>query len=141
VLTDRHLVFALGSGSIYRTGEIPILQARVEVFKRPQDFMESLLFGHEDSPSAHRLEGAGSAAATFIDELEEATQKLQRLGVVAAEAPAETSPAAGGMLVSLRVPDDMHQLVTLLERLGELHASGVIDDTEFARCKRQLLGE
>lgn len=45
------------------------------------------------------------------------------------QAPAAPQPSAAG--------DD---LIARLEELGQLHASGVLDDAEFAAAKQQLLG-
>ncbi|RMI06555.1 SHOCT domain-containing protein, partial [Cellulomonas triticagri] len=45
-----------------------------------------------------------------------------------APAPAAALPAGGA------------DLLGQLERLGQLHASGVLDDSEFAAAKARLLG-
>jgi hypothetical protein len=45
------------------------------------------------------------------------------------QAPAAPQPAAAG-----------EDLIARLEELGRLHASGVLDDAEFAAAKAQLIG-
>jgi hypothetical protein len=66
----------------------------------------------------------------------EAAQEQARLEAAAQQAaaqyaqPAPATPAAPAH-------DD---LLAQLERLGQLHASGVLDDAEFAAAKAKLLG-
>ena len=53
----------------------------------------------------------------------------------AAVPAAGAEPAAGPHAV----PDDLSARLELLRQLGELHASGVLTDEEFAQQKRSLL--
>jgi hypothetical protein len=81
---------------------------------------------------------ANRAQQSWEAQQAEAAQEQARLEAAAQQAaaqyaqpaPAAPAPAAGGQ-------DD---LLAQLERLGQLHASGVLDAAEFSAAKAKLLG-
>ena len=66
----------------------------------------------------------------------EAAQEQARLEAAAQQAAAQYAQPAPAT-PSAPAQDD---LLAQLERLGQLHASGVLDDAEFAAAKAKLLG-
>jgi hypothetical protein len=141
LLTESNIVFSLGSGAIYRTGEIPIDQARMQVQTMPGDLLQSLIFGFRDKEHAQRLTGAGDAAESFLADYERTLERfIYRRSQISVDPDSGTEGAAPGLLVRLALPADADQLVTLLERLGQLHRQGLLSQPEFERCKMLLIG-
>ena len=67
----------------------------------------------------------------------EAAQEQARIEAAAQQAAAQYAQPASAAPAAAPAQDD---LLGQLERLGQLHASGVLSDAEFAAAKAKLLG-
>ncbi len=165
ILTPARVVFSLGTGSIQRAGEMALTDAHVQAVTAAGDLLMSLVLTgrpHEGGPSpTYALKAAGDAAEDFVALFlkaqaaasERASERTYAQGAGVShvtqgdyQAPqaGERSPAQpnydDGLLVTLRPPENMAELLGLLERLGDLQDQGFLTLDEFTRCKRHLLG-
>ncbi len=81
---------------------------------------------------------ANRAQQSWEAQQAEAQQEQARIDAAAQQAAAQyAQPAPAAPAAPATVGDD---LLAQLERLGQLHASGVLDDAEFSAAKAKLIG-
>lgn len=80
---------------------------------------------------------ANRAQQSWEAQQAEAAQEQARIEAAAQQAAAQYAQPAPAAPAAAPAQDD---LLGQLERLGQLHASGVLDDAEFAAAKAKLLG-
>jgi Short C-terminal domain len=79
----------------------------------------------------------GTAGAVSSRQQERAQQRYAEQQPEQAAAPAAPAPPPAPAAPAAPEADD---LVTQLQRLGDLHAAGTLTDDEFAAAKARLLG-
>lgn len=80
---------------------------------------------------------ANRAQQSWEAQQAEAAQEQARIEAAAQQAAAQYAQPASAAPAAAPAQDD---LLGQLERLGQLHASGVLSDAEFAVAKAKLLG-
>ncbi|MCO7273595.1 MULTISPECIES: SHOCT domain-containing protein [Cellulosimicrobium] len=80
---------------------------------------------------------ANRAQQSWEAQQAEAAQEQARIEAAAQQAAAQYAQPAPAAPAAAPAQDD---LLGQLERLGQLHASGVLSDAEFAAAKAKLLG-
>ncbi len=80
---------------------------------------------------------ANRAQQSWEAQQAEAAQEQARIEAAAQQAAAQYAQPASAAPAAAPAQDD---LLGQLERLGQLHASGVLSDAEFAAAKAKLLG-
>lgn len=156
MLTERSLVYSIGAGSVYRTGDFPLAELVVEARVEPGDLLHSLIFGRPDADgqikAPQRLKAVGDLAQQLVEAVDKARRELppSRPDSYLVSRPAQNPQTMDnrqepsgtwGLMLQLRPPQNMSELVGLLERLADLHDQGFLSHEEFNRCKRHLLGE
>lgn len=137
VLTERELLLALGRGAIQRTAEIKLADAAVSAERLEGDLLTSLVVRSLDPDGpTWRLQAAGDGAVRMAEAFDKAQATARR--------SLQQWPEAGegtALIVHVSPPSTMNQVVSLLERLGQLRQAGLLSDAEYERCKEQVLGE
>ena len=67
-------------------------------------------------------------------------QQAERPKVMGTNRPTRTSPAGGAAGAAAAGPDDRRIDTNELQSLADLHASGALNDDEFAAAKAKVLG-
>jgi hypothetical protein len=139
VLTEHEILLAVGKGTVQRTAEVALADAIVTAERLDSDLLVSLVVRSRDPEGpTWRLQAAGDTAERFADAFVQAQAKAMH----AAQSKDWTAPLDGtALIVQVSPPGTIDQIVSLLERLGQLRQAGLLSDAEYERCKVRVLGE